>query len=618
MPPPISSDEASSGAPPRWLREALALAVPAAMMWFLNRRTLGFWWMGDDPCNVLDAFENGLWRPFFAPVGSFVQPLLSFSLGMDLKLFGLQPQAFYLHQLVSFTVLLAIAYGFLRSFLQPATTCLALALFVTSAPALAVAQQLMNRQYLEGLVLTLASFVCFRRAVVRQQGWLAVLGAGLYLLATAAKEVFVPMILLLPVLVGDSWRDQDLRENLRRAWRYGIPYLLVLGFYGVWRLSLLGWDNSLSAYGALSGDFQSGHLLRRIPRLLGWTEPWQILAGVAVLIAAAWILGRRSTTFAAGLGVTLIVLALPLIPVAGRLASRHLWVATFAAAAMTAAAVDIGTSGLSGPWRARLRALVSTGLVVLGLAALVRAPIRTALEDSSRRYRTEGSFLLDHSRDGMLLTRLPHSHHLQCLSRLGRDFLGQTSGPGFCSDLCYGSRSFPGETFWEAKDERIEAVKRTPGETCDAGRLLAVDMRHDLDGQRLSWELDPIDGGGYQALLLSHEVSPGISFPISIPPQGSLPFRLSEPLRFVLRYRSPDGWRTYSQIHVVDPGGRARPEQPSPRPSPGPPSTPTRGEGASTLPSLVWASWSGGHESPPLPGGGVGGLGWAPPEVGRR
>jgi hypothetical protein len=549
---------------PRPVGEGVALVTPVAMLWLLNYRALDFWWMNDDPCLLLVTANEGLWHPFFTPVGNFLQPLQTLSLGIDLQLFGLEPRIFYVHQLLAFTVLLGIGHGFLRGYLGPAAASLALTLFVASPPAIGVAQQLMNRHYLEGLALILASFACYRRAVGHRRRWLAAAGAGLYLLATASKEVFVPMLLCLPFLAGGdpsiggpiSWR-----ERLRITWRYGRLYGLVLASYLVWRLAMLGWSKGMVAYGDLSGGLQGAIALRRGLRILGLDEPWKVLAGGALLIAATWILGRRSTVFAAGFGATLVTLAVPLIPIAGRLEPRHLLLAAFAASAVIAAAVDARSEASGTFWCRRSRTLAGAALAVLALATLVHAPAWTDLEKSSRRHRTEGSFLLDDSRGGMLLSRLSHSHFLACLSQLSRDVQGHESGPGFCGDHCFCAHAFPGTAFWETDGDHIVPVIRTPAEGCDASRPLAIDLGHDRR-RGLTWQLEPMDGGSYQALLISDVLAPGVSAPISIPRQGSLPYQLEEPLRFVIRYRSPEGWRTYSPIYVVEPGGRARREAP--------------------------------------------------------
>ncbi len=528
------------------IRDALALAAPLGLFWALNHPALEAWWIRDDPCHLARIVEHGLLRPFFYAIGYFLTPLLHFSLGLDLTLFGSEPKAFYAHQLGSFSILIAVGYGCLRAYLKPSGAALALSLFVVSAPAFAVARLLMNRHYLEGLILALASLALYRRSIAGDRFHLAVLAAGLYLLATAAKEVFVPLIVLLPFAGGGDprWR------------RHALPFALAAGVYGLWRLIMLGWSNTLSGYGALGGEFRLSALLDA-PRLLGLGEPWQLAVAGGAIAVATVVLGRRSRLATLALGVGLVALAAPLVPVAARLEPRHLFLWAFAAAAILAAALETPAPGAER--FAPLRALGGTLLLVLALASLTGSDFRRNLGPALDHHRNEGRFVLEDSREGLLLTTVNHSTFLQCLAELRQDVLGIPSGPGFCGDACYCSQYLPAERQWRRSDGRFAAVEDAAGADCAPGgdRALEVDLAHDRARKRMSWTFGPYLEGSYGVLLISGDEAPGVSIPVPLPRQGSTPYWLFEPLRFVVRYRSPEGWQTYSPVYTVEPDGRA-------------------------------------------------------------
>ena len=528
-----------------WALNAIALAAPLGLLWALNAQAFSSWWLRDDPCVLVQIQEHGIWRPFFSPISSLLIPLQTFSLGLDFSLFGLEPTAFYGHQLLSFSVLIVAGYGFLKAYLTASGSSLALSIFVLTAPAFAVAQQLMNRHYLEGLALALISLTLYRRSVDGGRYSLAILGAALYLLAAAAKEVFVPLVALLPFLAG---------SDRRRRWLHGLPFVLAAGVYGLWRLYMLGWSNSLSGYGDLGEEFRFAALLRA-PTLLGLTRPWQAILGVAALAAATLAVARRFPTSRPGLGVGLAALAAPLVPVAAQLEPRHFLLGALAAGALLAAALEAPATFLDR--FATARALAGTFLLLLTLASLTGSQFWRHLEATVAHHRSEGSFVLTDPGDGLLLTTVNHSQFLQCLAQLRREVLGQPDGPGFCGDPCFCSRHLPESRSWRYQDGRIATAEMVAAEDCDVDRPLAIELSHDREQNRISWTFGPYAQGVYEVLLISGVGAPGVSIPVALPRQGSTPYWLFEPLRLVVRYRSPEGWQTYSTVYTVKPDGEA-------------------------------------------------------------
>jgi hypothetical protein len=529
------------------LRAGLGLAAPLWLFWKLHHRALGAWWLGDDPCHLVQSLDHGLWRPYVEPVGYFLTPSLLLSLGSDLRLFGLDPAPFYLHQLVAFSLVVAVAYGLLRVWLPVQAAALAVTLFVASAPAWAVARQLMNRHYLEGLGAALAALWLYHRATTTDRASPAVLGALLYLVAASAKEVFVPLVLLLPFLGAGTPR-------VRR--RRALPFALAAVVYVAWRLAVLGLGGSWTAYGSLSGESGGTELLERIAGILGWPQLPALVLPLALLAGSVLLIARTSRSAAFGSLVAVVVLAAPLLPVLGRLEPRHLFLPAAAAAAALTLALWRATGPMPAPGRGRLRSAVGLLLLLATFAATARAPFATHLEASVRRHELEGRALLAGGFDGLLVTEVEHSHHLQCLTRLARALLGRDDGPGFCGDPCYCAMAYPTLPLGAIATDGAIVPVETPPETCSVAATLEIEMVHDLDRRRLTWSFGPYRDGAYSALLISPAGPPGVSIPVPLPRQGAL--TTSDSQQFVIRHDSPAGWSAYSEVYRIEPGGRAR------------------------------------------------------------
>jgi hypothetical protein len=518
-------------------RTAWALAVAAPLLCFaaLNAQALGSWWVHDDPC-LLAAAGRGIGPHFWHPEtwralsGSVLMPWTVLSLGTDAALFGLAPAAFYAHQLLAFALLLAGLAALLRAAgLAPWTSALAASLFAVSTPACAVAQQLMNRHYLEGTIFFLGALALYARAVRARRSGPAVAGAVLYLLAAMAKEVFVPLAVLLPLVpAGD----------LRTRWRCAAPFAAVAALYVPWRLWMLGWANSLSGYAAKPG----GRTMSDVPAVLGLGSGWQVaVAAIVAALALASVL-RRSRRWLSFGAAAVAALALPLAPVAGELAPRHFLLPALGAAVVVGAALERG--------RPMARAALGLALLVFALHALAGSAFWRRHGEAVERHRAEGAFVLASADGGVLLSRLDDPKYLACV----RELRTEAAGPGFCGDVCYCAGAFPETPFWHDAGGRIAAVA-TPSEapTCAVERELSAELRYDRARGRLAWRLGPYADGRYELLLVTGGAVPEVSAPVPIAAAGEAPLALAAPLRAVVAYRSPERWRTYSPVLALDP-----------------------------------------------------------------
>ncbi len=538
-------------------QHSLALTAPLGFLWALNHRVLGAWWTHDDPCLLASTLESGaaahFWRPevWRGLSGSVLMPWTPLSFGVDHALFGLDPRAFYGHQLLAFSVLVVLVYGLLRRFLSPFTSSAAIVFFIASAPSYAVAGQLMNRHYLEGLILTLGALALYVRAVECDRLGPAVAGAGLYLAATTAKEIFVPLAAVLPLLpVGRG------RARLRRAW----PFAVAAGLYAPWRLYMLGWSNSLSGYAADAAGAGGSRVT-----MLGLTWPWQVLLASLVLGIAAFVFVRRGRSRPDRsrlwlLAVAAAAIVLPLVPVLANLGPRHFWVPALAAAALLGAALQRLLGGIEGgemqSWPAPRRVLAAAaglGLAAAGLHALAQSPIWRHHPRIAEHYGVEGRFIFESDADGILLTTLGDASYLSCVDEIRRKHQGRDPGPGFCGDPCWCSENLSDAVTWAYSGDRLIAGTPPPAAACAEPRALEVEMRYDRRSDRFAWRFGPYEDGTFQVLLVSDRQ--GVSVPVPMAAAGDAPLALTEPFRWIVKYRSPDGWQTYSPVLALDPDG---------------------------------------------------------------
>ncbi|HEX9985806.1 MAG TPA: hypothetical protein VGF69_21280 [Thermoanaerobaculia bacterium] len=158
------------------------------------------WWLWDDPQVLYGVMRYSLadsltkpevWR---AQSGTNFVPLLLTSYELDYALFGLEPRGYYAHHLAMFVTAMVLLFLYVRTFASQWVALLAAVTAALSAPAWTAASLLMDRHYVEGVPLAIGALLLFRAS--RDKPWLAVLGAGAYLLAALEKEVFAPLPLL--------------------------------------------------------------------------------------------------------------------------------------------------------------------------------------------------------------------------------------------------------------------------------------------------------------------------------------------------------------------------------------------------------------------------------------
>jgi hypothetical protein len=285
-----------------------------AIAFLINQSALSGFWRFDDGW-LLDYASR------FRPADYFLVPAVtrgySFNnltpfnpllYDINLWLFGVSPRGFYVQHLSLMAGCAAATFLLLRIWLSPGFAFTGALLFLIGAPSLIVSQQLMVGHYLAGLLFSILCIHAFVRGVERGSGWLAAIAALLYLFATACKEIYVPLPLVLLFMP---------KATLRKRILHSLPLFAWTLCYAVWRYLVLG--GFIGGYGGNSQAVTWNQMLAQIagiPQLLLGDTPMGIAAMVLLiaLFGYALISGRFRLPLVVACAAAV---ALPLLPLLG-------------------------------------------------------------------------------------------------------------------------------------------------------------------------------------------------------------------------------------------------------------------------------------------------------------
>jgi hypothetical protein len=253
---------------PDWRKNnTIALFLLALLVLVLHGSAVHAYWRWDDGTHLFNSTQYTPWSVFLNPEvtravsGNQFAPWNLFVYQVNSALFGMDPRGFYLHHLLSLAAAAFALYVLMRQWFAPWRAMLAPALLLMGAPAFHMAQQLMVGHYLDGLTFACLALWAQLRAVDRRQWRWAWLAAGLYLLSTLCKEVYVPWIALaLFMPLGAAAAPMPWVQR----WRYALPALAVaLGYAAVRVLvfsgaggyqpsTLTGWHDVPGVLGAMA------------------------------------------------------------------------------------------------------------------------------------------------------------------------------------------------------------------------------------------------------------------------------------------------------------------------------------------------------------------------------
>lgn len=506
-------------------------------------------WVLEHPAAAY-TFDPAVWQklPF-----RMLTPLLMLSLDLDATLFGLRPAPFYLHQLLALGLAAGAFYATLRLRLPALWSAAGAALFLLGPPLVSLAALIMVRHYVEGLLFALLAVAGYLAALGRSAGrgrvaWSAA-SAAAYFAAMAAKEVFVPLALLLPLVP-----EGRLHDRLRLA----APHAAALVLYLAYRLYML--DVLVGGYGwAIAPDELPAAALA-LPGKMAATAAggtaWGAVALAALLAPAAW-LALRSRRAALLVAAGALLALAPVLPVSQEVVPRYAAV-PWAGGAL---AFAFGAGSLARRGGAGRGAAV--GLLAVALAAGLVANRQAWAEavDEMGRLEVENRGLLELGPDDLLRHPAEYAAALDQLRWLEAR-LGMPRAAGWFADdvfLCTGGAE--GRRVWgyEASAGRlVEITGRVPAlrrSYCGALRRdVPLEVSFRRTGEELWWELGPHAAGDWALVLGGGERA------IAVPARGGYRIGGISSVRLRVRYRSPEGWVAFSPelLLPLDRPGRYR------------------------------------------------------------
>lgn len=254
------------------------------------------WFHLHDDAHMLEvAVQYSPWQYFFIPhiyqltSSVTLMPWLPLVDDFDYSLFGVNPLAFHIHELLTLGLTVALTFHLLRKlrvyFLLALITALA---FMASPPMSAIASAISSRQNLIGLTFMMVCLIGFLNYESGKSPrlWYAVALIA-YFFASTAKEYYVPIPIVLLAIPSGS-----LIQKIRRVW----PFFLVTLLYLSYRLYMLdgfggyqGMDQQVSLSVFMSATVWS--ILLKVPFYTFFRSIWTTalmlaLAGISIAILA--------------------------------------------------------------------------------------------------------------------------------------------------------------------------------------------------------------------------------------------------------------------------------------------------------------------------------------------
>ncbi len=529
------------------------LVFAAVIVWWVYHPVFFGGWMNDDPRLIRSAIEHGWLAHFVDPrawralSGSFFTPLLPVSLGLDLHIFGLTTEGFYFHHMLSFSIVLTLVYVLLTGWISPLMSAVGVLLFAISAASAGIVQQLMTRHYVEGLLWLLLAVLVLLRGSRTGRINLSWLAAGCALLSILCKEIYVPIVALVTIApLGLGWRRQA---------RLMSPIWFAVVIALVWRLIMLGSSNAWIGYGSLGGQAPVDVVvaLRQLAAVAGIGSMWQALTCGVFCLFATFVAIRASRQSATLFwSAFVVVMFVSVVPVLGSPTPRYLWIPTLMGAAFSAIALDRLIQK-----RYEGTAMVACAvLLASGFSAVATSPLWI---DRSRvvENRKLAEFVLrGGDSNSLVMSNLGSPLAFQSLTWLRRHYLGLGPGPRVCADVCVCGLTGD-DNFYHVVSTGVERIQNTdavpPRDCGNENADLAVEMHYEPSEAVLSWRFDPYRDGQYLFAGTAGEDHVSGHFR-ALPAEGKIPLTLHEPLVFVLRYESPQGWHTDSPYLRLIPG----------------------------------------------------------------
>lgn len=527
------------------------------------------WWRWDDPTHVWFIlqytpqqylFDPEVWRKI-SPAN--FTPLLSISFDLDHFLFGLSPPYFYLRHVVSLCLAASMTYLLLRLWVSVIWAFAGTFMFLIGVPVVHVSEQLMTRHYVEGLLFFILALYLFVQSTrLENRKWLASIGGVAYFLAMMAKEVYIPLIFILPFFV---------KPRSPRSVVVILPYALALIAILTWRNAMLP---SVTGGYATVDELNVLEMLRQfssIPYLLA-DDPvlgailFVFILGVAVLFFFATLKARSTPPpvsfmenrpekpkriHAIALAIyfwplaTALIIA-PLIPLTIwpgiHVADRYLffpWWTLSLVLAFWFSRIDAQHRKLALP----------LFLIFLFLLGYISLDTRAKLNDSIVEKETQARFIMAHGPETTMWLSSEMAANFWDVLALDRVKQYQDPEAGIPTTIFDESQieTHGSGTIWKF-DHSCRCMTDISQDIADMRadwrrRLVvrSLDVKVRYENQMLSWQFGPFTDGQY--FVIGDQIGK-----VPLPPSGQLRSAISTGLdNLLVRYDDPEGWTVYSK-----------------------------------------------------------------------
>jgi hypothetical protein len=517
--------------------DAPAIAAMVLLTILLYRRVLGLWLTYDDAnilrttfdYSFLDVFTNRRVWP-----QQLFTPLLLATFHAMRRIFGFDPSRFYLLTLAIAAMTIVLVYAAVRQFLDWKRSLAAAALFALGPPICSVVVQLSTIHYFIAIAFCALAVIAHAAALRRPSVALDVVSILCYFLAMLAKEVAIPLPLLLIAL--------PLRDGRTRM-RFTIGHIVATIAYFFWRHAVLG--TFLGAYGWQIDAAEWPRLLVLLPlRIMEGAAGAKLAVGllVIVLMTLTIAFAIRSRGALMLLVAAIVVVGAPLIPLAKEVNRRYVAVPWLAWSIAFAAATTRRDK--------RVAAALLIAVPLLAVAAnraewRKEFPLRRRMSDEACFY------FYDMPPDALLRNAVVPPAALGEVQWLKTIHFGRPAGAWFYDDifLCGGGAGskrvfeFEGHQIVEITPRIAAMAKQFCGSIRNDAPLSAA---FHFRNPALYWDLGPYPDGKYSAVIAN-----GVQA-FEIPRRDALKLPGMPGIALRIRYDSPAGWTTYSPEIAID------------------------------------------------------------------
>ena len=499
------------------MKKTLAsIGMLAAAAFLLYRKSLRLYWTYDSPLLLHRAVERDWnWEVFIPDTLQYLfTPLLALTDEAFLALFGLEPWRWYLAQLVIVALVAIALFAVLRLYVATPAAASGALLFLLGPPVATAASSLYLVHYFEAILFGALAALCFVLALRRGSLVFSTLSALCYLAAISGKEIAVPLPLVLFLLPEGNWR--------KRA-RHLIGHAAALGLYAGWRLFVV--KLPLIAYGWTTTFSDLA------------TVPWRLVATaagaslVAGLLAIALMLAGAAPALRSRVAIIAFFCAIaPILPVSAEMQDRF----TLAFWVWLSCAFAIGV---------RRPALIAATIVV----ALIANRQQWTEEFTRNKRMSDEAYVWVHERGDVLLRNpaIP-AGTMPELEWMKEELFHHAKGARwFYDDIYLCLHSLEGRRILEynPRTRRVEEVHPV----CAPYRTdVPLTVEFEQRGAATHWRFGPYRDGEWRVIAFEGEHA------WDVPREGGYVMGSIILRDLRVRYRSPEGWVTYSDPMQLD------------------------------------------------------------------